>query len=245
VKHCQQMRPLRAPTTPRPPARSDIACWTPWAGLKFAILGPGAGPPATSDESDRVKIYTRGGDAGETVLIGGVRVRKDDPQVAAYGAVDELNSAIGLAWALRGGSSADSRVAAIQEDLFTLGARLAAVDPARAREKGTIPVFDPERIEALERWIDEMDEDLAPLDAFVLPGGSPSAAAYHVARTVCRRAERAVVGLLDGQPDLAEVAVPYLNRLSDLLFTLARWTNREAGVPDTMWLPQRRREDAS
>lgn len=190
-----------------------------------------------------MKIYTRGGDAGETVLIGGVRVRKDDPRVAAYGAVDELNSAIGLGWALRGSSSADPRVAAIQEDLFTLGARLAAIDPRRAREKGTIPAFDPERIEALERWIDEMDEDLDPLDAFVLPGGSPGAAGYHVARTVCRRAERAVVGLLDDQPDLAEVAVPYLNRLSDLLFTLARWTNHQASVADTMWLPQRRRDE--
>jgi cob(I)alamin adenosyltransferase len=134
-----------------------------------------------------------------------------------------------------------SRVAAVQEDLFTLGARLAAVDPGRARDRGTIPRFDSARIEALERWIDEMDEDLARLEAFVLPGGSPGGAGFHVARTVCRRAERHVVGLLDDQPDLAEVVVPYLNRLSDLLFTLARWTNLHAGVADTMWMPQRRR----
>lgn len=193
-----------------------------------------------------MKIYTRGGDAGETVLIGGVRVRKDDPRVAAYGAVDELNSAIGLAVALTDAADRPeaSRIATIQEDLFTLGARLAAVDPGKARAKGTIPVFDPGRIEALERWIDEMDADLAELDAFVLPGGSPGGAGFHVARTVCRRAERGVVGLLDGQPDLAEVAIPYLNRLSDLLFTLARWTNHRAGVPDAMWLPQRRRDPA-
>ena len=190
-----------------------------------------------------MKIYTRGGDAGETVLIGGVRVRKNDPRVAAYGAVDELNSAIGLALALSGDGPRDGRVAAIQEDLFTVGARLAAVDPPRAREKGTIPAFDPERIAALERWIDEMDADLAPLDAFVLPGGSPAGAQYHVARTLCRRAERAVVGLLDDQPDLAEIVVPYLNRLSDLLFTLARWTNDRGGVADTRWMP-RRQSDA-
>lgn len=191
-----------------------------------------------------MKIYTRGGDTGETVLIGGIRVRKDDPRVAAYGAVDELNSAIGLALALTGDAngSGASRIAKIQEDLFTLGARLAAVDPARAREKGTIPEFDTVRVGALERWIDEMDEDLTPLDAFVLPGGSAGGAGFHVARTVCRRAERKVVGLLDDQPELAETVVPYLNRLSDLLFTLARWTNHRAGVADTLWLPQRRRD---
>ena len=190
-----------------------------------------------------MKIYTRGGDAGETVLIGGARVRKDDPRVAAYGAIDELNSAIGLGVALTDPvhRAEASRIAAVQEDLFTLGARLAAVDPDRARAKGTIPALEEDRIAALERWIDEMDEDLAELDAFVLPGGSRGGAQFHVARTVCRRAERGVVSLLDDQPDLAETAIPYLNRLSDLLFTLARWTNHRAGAADAMWLPQRRR----
>jgi len=190
-----------------------------------------------------LKIYTRGGDAGETVLIGGLRVRKNDPRVAAYGRVDELGSAIGLALALDrdDGHLPASRVREVQEDLFTIGARLAAADPERALAKGTIPELDAERIGALERWIDEMDEVLPALDAFVLPGGSPAGAQLHVARTVCRRAERRIVGLLDEQPDLAQAVVPYLNRLSDLLFTLARFANVRAGVPETSWLPQRRR----
>ena len=197
-----------------------------------------------------MKIYTRGGDTGETVLIGGVRVRKDDPRVAAYGAVDELNSSIGLAASLAGGSARqdtvdESRMARIQEDLFTIGARLAAVDPQKARAKGTIPAFEAERIAELEAWIDEMDEDLPALDAFVLPGGTAAGAQFHVSRTVCRRAERKVVGLLDDQPDLAEDVLPYLNRLSDLLFTLARWTNHVAGAGDRTWLPQRRRDGDS
>ncbi len=192
-----------------------------------------------------MKIYTRGGDTGETVLIGGVRVRKNDPRVAAYGGVDELNSCIGLAASLTESSVGldDARIAAIQEDLFTIGARLAAVDPEKARAKGTIPALDDDRIDDLEAWIDEMDEDLEPLDAFVLPAGSPAGAQFHVARTVCRRAERGVVALLDDQPDLGDEVIPYLNRLSDLLFTLARWTNELAGVGDRTWLPQRRRDD--
>lgn len=192
-----------------------------------------------------MKIYTRGGDTGDTVLIGGVRVPKNDPRVAAYGGVDELNSAIGLALALSepGDHPHADRLVQVQEDLFTLGARLASVDPEKAISKGTIPQIDPDRVEALERWIDEMDADLAPLDAFVLPGGSRGAAAFHVARTVCRRAERKVVGLLDEQPDLAESVLPYLNRLSDLLFTVARWTNAQAGIADVTWLPQRRRAE--
>ena len=192
-----------------------------------------------------MKIYTRGGDAGETVLIGGIRVRKDDPRVAAYGGVDELTSAIGLALALNrdSGSIDASRLGRIQEDLLTIGARLAAVDPDRALARRTIPALDPDRIAALERWIDEMDADLPELDAFLLPGGSAGGAQLHVARTVCRRAERAIVRLLDGQPDLADLIVPYLNRLSDLLFTLARWVNASEGAVESSWLPQRRRRD--
>ena len=193
-----------------------------------------------------MKIYTRGGDAGETVLIGGTRVRKTDPRVRAYGGVDELNSTLGLALALDGESGhldAD-RLGRVQEDLFTIGARLAAADPDRAVSRGTIPELDPDRIDALESWIDEMDEELPELDAFVLPGGSPAGAQLHVARTVCRRAERAIVGLLDAQPELAGRVIPYLNRLSDLLFTLARWVNARAGTPEASWLPQRRRREA-
>lgn len=192
-----------------------------------------------------MKIYTRGGDTGETVLIGGVRVPKDDPRVAAYGVVDELSSAIGLALALDADVRLDAdRLRAVQEDLFTVGARLAAADPDRAMTRGTIPELDGDRVGALESWIDEMDEVLATLDAFVLPGGSPAGAQLHVARTVCRRAECHVVGLLDEQPDLADVILPYLNRLSDTLFTLARRANADAGLAEASWLPQRRRGDA-
>ena len=200
------------------------------------------------DGRSRLKIYTKGGDAGETTLLGGARVPKDDARVAAYGTVDELNAAIGVALALDPDAATlrDSRPAlgAVQEDLFTIGARLAAANPGRLLRKGTIPALSADRIDALEAWIDALDAELPALDAFVLPGGSPLAAQLHVARTVCRRAERGVTALLDEQPDLAEVVVPYINRLSDLLFTLARATNRRAGREDAMWLPQRQRDEA-
>lgn len=192
-----------------------------------------------------MRIYTRGGDAGETVLLGGVRVPKNDPRVAAYGAVDELNSAIGLAIALnRPHACLDhDRLHRVQEDLFAVGAHLAAANPERALEKGTIPPLDPGRTAELEAWIDEMDEALAPLDAFVLPGGAVTAAQLHVTRTVARRAERAIVDLTATRPDLRDIVLPYMNRLSDLLFTLARFANHEAGVEDATWLPQRRRRE--
>ena len=193
----------------------------------------------------RLKIYTKGGDGGETGLLGGARIPKDDVRVAAYGTVDELNAVIGVALALdpEGTTLGDSAPAleAVQEDLFTIGARLAAANPGRMLRKGTIPALPAGRIDAIEAWIDALEAELPELDAFVLPGGSPLAAQLHVARTVCRRAERGVTALLDGQPDLAEVVVPYINRLSDLLFTLARAANRRAGHKDTMWLPQRQR----
>ena len=192
-----------------------------------------------------MKIYTKGGDGGETTLLGGARVRKDDARVAAYGTIDELNAIIGTALALDAdGALRDDaeKLAAVQEDLFTIGARLAASNPARLVRVGTIPVLPPERTGALEAWIDALTAELPALDAFVLPAGSPVAAQLHVARTVCRRAERGVVGLCDEQPDLGEIILPYLNRLSDLLFTLARFANRRAGRADTAWLPQRRRD---
>lgn len=193
----------------------------------------------------RLKIYTKGGDGGETGLLGGARVSKDDARVAAYGTVDELNAVIGVALALdpEGATLGESGPAlgAVQEDLFTIGARLASANPERLLRKGTIPALSAGRIDALEAWIDALDAELPELDAFVLPGGSPLAAQLHIARTVCRRAERGVTALLDAQPDLAEVVVPYINRLSDLLFTLARAANRRAALEDRMWLPQRRR----
>ncbi len=188
-----------------------------------------------------MKIYTRGGDAGQTGLFGGDRVAKDDPRVQAYGAVDELNAALGLVVALdETGILERPALIALQEDMFAIGARLAAADPERALRKGTVPELPAARITVLESWIDELTEGLPPLDAFILPGGSPLGAQLHVARTVCRRAERAIVGLVDEHPDLAGVILPYMNRLSDLLFTLARAANHQAGVSETTWLPRRR-----
>lgn len=183
-----------------------------------------------------MKIYTRGGDQGETGLFGGDRVPKYDPRVEAYGSVDELNAALGVALSLDEGGVLDAeRITAVQEDLFAIGARLAAADPGRAYERGLIPPLEPHRVEELEGWIDELDDGLPALDAFILPGGSPVGAQLHLARTVCRRAERAVVKLLEHHPDLSERIVPFLNRLSDLLFTLARAANRRAGTPETKW----------
>jgi len=193
-----------------------------------------------------VKIYTRGGDKGETTLLGGVRVAKNDPRVTAYGTVDELNAALGVAIARENGNASNrlsDELRSLQEDLFTMGARLAAANPERALRKGTIPALDEGRIEELEAWIDRLDADLPSLDAFVLPGGSIVAAQLHVARTICRRAERNVMELLTEQPDLAEVVIPYLNRLSDLLFMLARSVNHQKDHKDTLWLPQRRLQD--
>lgn len=192
----------------------------------------------------RPKIYTRRGDTGETGLIGAARVAKDDPRVEAYGDVDELNAVLGSVIAADPSHDLDpERLHLIQEDLFAIGARLATADPNRARRRGAIPELPPERIGELEAWIDEMDEELVPLTAFILPGGSPLAARLQVARTVCRRAERAIIGLLPSQPDLGEVLVPYVNRLSDLLFTLARYANHLAGVEDTVWAPRRKGGD--
>lgn len=195
-----------------------------------------------------MKIYTRGGDRGETGLLGGDRVPKTDPRVEAYGSVDELNAGLGLALALDGAEGEGSldeaergELRRIQEDLFAIGAWLAAADPARARERGIVPELPAGRIEALERRIDRAEEELPPLDAFVLPGGSQVGAQLHVARTVCRRAERAIVRLGGDRPELEETVIPYVNRLSDLLFTLARVTNLRAGSPEARWAPRRER----
>lgn len=197
-----------------------------------------------------MKIYTRGGDEGETGLFGGTRVPKSDPRVQAYGAVDELNAAVGFALALdrdaeEGPVLPADRVADLQEDLFAVGARLAAADPERAERRGLIPPLEDGRVSELEDWIDEMDASLPELDAFVLPGGTAAGAQLHVARTVCRRAERRVVALAEEHPELRERIVPYINRLSDLLFTLARWTNRQQGRRERRWLPQRERNGGS
>ena len=186
-----------------------------------------------------LKIYTRTGDRGETGLFGGARVAKDDARVEAYGDVDELNSVLGVAVAQLDGELAEG-LRAVQTELFTLGARLATPAPEDGgRDNPWIPRLDPARVAELEAWIDRAEEELEPLQNFVLPGGSPAAAALHLARTVCRRAERRVVSLARAAT-IEEGVVVYLNRLSDLLFTLARLANRRAGVADVPWVPNTR-----
>jgi len=181
-----------------------------------------------------MKIYTRTGDQGETGLFGGGRVSKDDPRVAAYGDVDELNSALGVARAAEPAELFDGELEAIQRDLFSLGGHLATPDPDKVRKALSKAELSAERISAFERGIDAADTELAPLRAFVLPAGSPKAAALHLARTVCRRAERSVVSLAR-QSEVPALFLTYLNRLSDYLFTLARLANRRAGRDDVTW----------
>lgn len=188
-----------------------------------------------------MKIYTRRGDRGETTLHGGASVEKSDPRVESYGTVDELNAVLGGVLSLRPEGLDADRLVAVQEDLFVIGARLAASDPARARKKGSIPVLAEARVEELETWIDEVEANLPELDAFILPGGCPAGARLHVARTVCRRAERAISTLLAEQPDLGDLVLPYMNRLSDLLFVVARGVNEAAGSAEQRWIPVRRR----
>lgn len=191
-----------------------------------------------------MKIYTKTGDGGETSLYGGRKVPKHDARVEAYGTVDELNAAIGVALAFdEGGTLGPDGLAEVQSDLFTVGSLLAAAKPEAAREAGRIPTLAPGRIEALEAWIDRLDAELEPLDAFILPGGSAVGAQLHLARTVCRRAERAITRLLPDRPELADVLIPYVNRLSDLLFTLARSVNARTGASEARWEPMRRRTD--
>jgi len=181
-----------------------------------------------------MKIYTKTGDAGTTGLFGGGRVGKDHPRVEAYGDVDELNAAIGLALALEPEARIDQVIAPIQRDLFAIGALLATPDRQKMRQHLEKARVDEERVAELERAIDEADRELEPLRAFVLPGGTPKAAALHVARTVCRRAERRVVHL-QGDAEIPQLVVIYLNRLSDLLFTLARLANRRAQTGEVTW----------
>ena len=187
---------------------------------------------ASSEIIGRVKIYTRTGDSGDTALFDGTRVSKADPRVAAYGEVDELNAWLGLAIAGSAESDIRERVTEIQRDLFALGARLA--DPSRRiAGRVTKAAITPEDVARLERWIDSFSEELPPLRRFILPGGCPRGAALHVARTVCRRAERAMVDLGDAAFEVE--LLHYMNRLSDLLFTMARAVNHRAGVPEIEW----------
>lgn len=182
------------------------------------------------------RIYTRTGDEGETGLFGGGRVPKSDLRVRAYGEVDELNAAVG--WALARLPEAEDevrdRLTLVQADLFALGAHLATPPDARSREH--LPSLPEGRPAEFEAWIDESEQELQPLRSFILPGGSDGGAVLHFARTVCRRAERAVVALAR-DADVDAAVLIYLNRLSDLLFNLARLVNHRAGEPETPWRP--------
>lgn len=193
------------------------------------------------------KIYTRTGDDGTTSLFGGERVGKGNLRIDAYGTVDEANSFIGMARAhLRGEPGAhrlDDALAHVQEDLFVVGADLATPMDA----KPVVPRIKTSHVETVESMIDAFDAELKPLKTFILPGGTPAASTLHTARTVCRRAERLIVQASTSTP-INDTTVRYLNRLSDLLFVLARWANHQAGVREDAWTPKeapRHTNDAS
>ena len=177
-----------------------------------------------------MKIYTRTGDSGETSLFDGTRVPKSEARVSTYGEVDELNAFLGLARAATADAQLAAMLESIQRDLFALGSRLA--DPShKIAGRVTKAVLTPEDIARLEGWIDTLESELPPLRRFILPGGAAAGAALHVARTVCRRAERAMVALGELEPEL----LVYVNRLSDLLFVMARAANHRAGAAEAEW----------
>ena len=179
-----------------------------------------------------MKIYTRTGDAGTTALFDGSRVTKADPRVEAYGHVDELNAVLGLARAAGVDAALDAWLEHLQRDLFALGAQLA--DPSsKIAPRVTKAVLGPDDTARLEQWIDAAEAELRPLRRFILPGGATAGATLHLARTVCRRAERHIVAL--GPDAVGAEPMAYVNRLSDLLFVLARLANARAGVPDQEW----------
>ena len=177
-----------------------------------------------------MKIYTKTGDQGDTGLFGGPRVRKDHLRIEAYGSVDELNAVLGLVRSEIPPEEIDSLLKSIQNSLFNLGAELASPDPARTG----VAVVGPAQVQTLERAIDLFEGRLPPLKNFILPGGCRAAAQMHLARTVCRRAERRLVALAAAESISGELIV-YLNRLSDLLFVLARELNRASGQGDVPW----------
>lgn len=184
-----------------------------------------------------MKIYTKTGDDGTTGLFGGGRVSKGDDIVEAYGTVDELNAVIGMARATGLDAFTDGVLVRVQSDLFTLGAEVACVPGEEHKLKMTL--IEPEDAVRLEQAIDEAEKDMPPLKNFVLPGGSPQAAALHLARTVARRAERVLVRVPGEERPCVMI---YLNRLSDLLFVLARRANKVAGVEDIPWAPHGERK---
>ncbi len=178
------------------------------------------------------KLYTRKGDEGTTGLGGGQRVPKDSLRVRAYGTTDELNSAIGVALAHGLSPRLAEILPGIQNELFHLGADLSFLEEDKAKIR--VPQIEARHIEKLEQWIDELNAVVGPLENFILPNGSVGAAHLHVARAVCRRAEREAIALAGEEP-IGEFVLPYLNRLSDLLFVMARYENRQRGVSEPLW----------
>ena len=185
------------------------------------------------------RVYTRVGDDGTTALIGGDRVSKASSRIEGYGTVDELNAVIGLVLTALESSAAGPHLAPIlqrvQNELFNLGCELATPDPAR---RATMPHVEARHVEQLERDIDALNDELPALRSFVLPGGGAASAHLHLARTVCRRGERLLVGLRDAGEDLDDQAIPYLNRLSDALFVFGRWAALKDGRPEPVWTPE-------
>ena len=179
-----------------------------------------------------MKIYTRTGDNGTTGLFGGGRVGKDDPRIECYGTIDELNAALGLAACVTPEPIA-AQLQQIQHELFTMGAHLAT--PTESPSAARLPPLDEAMVSRLEMQIDAADAHLPPLREFVLPGGSEPAARLHVARTICRRAERLLVRLSLDRPGVNPLMLIYLNRLSDHLFVAARYANHLTGAPDIPW----------
>jgi cob(I)alamin adenosyltransferase len=178
------------------------------------------------------RIYTRTGDLGETALGGGQRLPKDHRRIAAFGTVDELSSALGVALAAGLEERLAGEVRRIQNELFHLGSDLCFREEDKIER--ALPHIETRHVEALERTIDELNAELGPLANFILPGGSPGAAHLHLARAVCRRAERCVVALAREEA-VGEGTVVYLNRLSDALFVMARWENHRRGTPEVLW----------
>jgi cob(I)alamin adenosyltransferase len=181
-----------------------------------------------------VKIYTKTGDGGETGLFGGRRVGKDDLRVSAYGDVDELNAFLGWALTHFGAGGLASDIRAIQSDLFTLGADLSTPLDSDEKTESRTRRVDEKLVTKLESIIDRLEAENTPLTSFILPGGDPAAAALQVCRAVCRRAERATVRLAHAE-NVNDAAIRYLNRLSDLLFVMARWVNGKAGAEEPTW----------
>lgn len=178
------------------------------------------------------RIYTRTGDHGETGLFHGPRVGKDMPRIEVLGTLDELNAVLGVSRSKSLDEEIDAIVQRVQNELFVLGAEISTADPAQL----AIPRLERRHVEALESDIDRLSETLPPLTAFLLPGGTPAAADLHLARTVCRRAERRLVTLLRAVPEeISFVLLAYLNRLADLLFVIARAANSRANRADTLW----------